>query len=528
MDALPPTRARYTAVWWALLIGLLVTAAGVLVPRLAGLSGLPTTDEGYYGYFGMRIASSLAGGHGLPPDGYLMLYPLMTAWVFELPGNPFVLLRAIDLLVAMTAGLLFFVMLRRESRDTGFAAVLSLTFLLAMNALGFVQNGFKNSIFLSYIPLFLAVVLSQSDRPLGSLRFVAIGGLVALGVLIREPFAAFAFLAVAATWIRHGRRNAILVCIGGGLTVLVVCVPLLMLRGDVPALIAAYLDAGTMFSAVQEQRSELFLNAAAQWAKASVLPLVLSAAGAIAIIVSSRQRGQQTVWMRALFWIAVAAVPLIEPIMKIGFPYHFASALPGLAGLCALAWRVCARPNIALPAVVLLAGALLVLSGPQWIKHLKDLPRAASDAYSTATHGWPPEAHGTSNYMIAADAIQQASPQGTTLSVSGFMFPLFPLSGKVPPSPQLSDLTLALIDMRMDKERLLEALVACPPAVIMTTTRTEWPGANEIEEVVKAAGIFKKVATVEVNPSISYGTFGGNVYARVGSAPIGCHSPDTK
>ncbi|MGO4267844.1 MULTISPECIES: hypothetical protein [unclassified Stenotrophomonas] len=517
----PPHR---TTVWRTLLIGLLVSAAGVLVPRLAGLSELPTTDEGYYAYFGMRIASAWAGGHGLPADGYLMLYPLMTAWVFELPENPFVLLRMIDLLVAMAAGLLFFVMLRRESRDTAFAAILSLTFLLAMNALGFVQNGFKNSIFLSYIPLFLAVVLSQTERSPSRRRFVAIGSLVALGVLIREPFAAFAVLAVAATWIRHGGRNAMLVCVGGVLTALLVCIPLLVLRGDVNALIAAYRDAGTMFSAFEDQRFELFVNAATSWAKASALPLALSGAGVIAIIASSTRRGHRDIWGRGLFWIAVAGVPLIEPIMKIGFPYHFASSLPGLAGLCAFAWQVSIRPKIALPAATLVAVAALVMTGPQWVKQLQDLPRAASNAYMTARHGWPTDAHGSSNYMIAADAIRQASPNGTTLSVSGFMFPLFPLSGKVPPSAQLSDLTLALIDMHMDRDRLLEALVACPPEVIMTTTRTEWPGAKEIEEIVESTGMFMKVATIEVNPSISYGTFGGDVYTRVGTNVTVCRS----
>jgi len=518
------TPPRCTVDWRTLAIGLIVVAAGVLVPRLASLSGLPTTDEGYYGYFGMRIASTLTGGHGLPPDGFLMLYPLITSWVFELPGNSFVLLRTIDLLVTMTAGLLFFVMLHRESRNIAFAALLSLTFLLAMNAFVFVQYGFKNSIFLSYIPLFLAVILSQSDHPPRNRRFIAIGSLVALGILIREPFAAFAFLAVIGTWIRHGRRNAMLVCIGGGVTVLLVCAPVLLLRGDVEAFVASYRGAGTMFSAVQDQRSELFLNAATEWAKASVLPLILSAAGVIAMLISSTQRAHQTAWVRALFWLTVAAVPLIEPTMKIGFPYHFAASLPGLAGLCALAWRVSSRPTNALPALLLMASALLFMHGPQWTKYFQDLPRAALTAYTTATHGWPPEAHGASNYMIAADAIQRASATGTTLSVSGFMFPLFPLSGKAPPSAQLSDLTLALINMDMDRGRLTQALLACPPAVIMTTTRTEWPGAEDVEEAVKATGIFRKVATVEVNPSISYGTFGGNVYARIGTEQVGCRS----
>jgi len=42
---------------------------------------------------------------------------------------------------------------------------------------------------------------------------------------------------------------------------------------------------------------------------------------------------------RPLFWLSLALVALVEPYIKMGFPYHFAACIPGLAGLSALGWK---------------------------------------------------------------------------------------------------------------------------------------------------------------------------------------------
>jgi len=500
--------------WQAVVAALLVVTLSVVLPRVAGLSALPTTDEGYYAYFSMRIAAALSQGSGLPADGYLMLYPLLTAWVFDLPANPFVVLRLIDLVVATVAGALFYTMLRRESRSVWFAALLSVIFLLTMNWAAFVQNGYRNSIFLAYVPLMLSVILMQGqDRP-GERRLFLVGCLVALGILIREPFAGFSILAVGAAWVRFGRRSAAAVAAGGIATAVVVLIPVLLLRGSLPGFIAAYLDAGTMFSAVQDQRFTLFVNAVSTWAKASMVPLGLASVALVALMLAGARGGERGARGRAAFWLAVAVVPLIEPIMKIGFPYHFASALPGLAGLCALAWRLVSSRSLSIVLMALAGGAAYLFFQPQVSWQMKTVRQAAADAVHTGQGGWSQEAHQASNYLIAADLIEGASAPGSTLSVSGFMFTLFPLTGRVPASAELSDLTLALIDMGMDGDRLSRALAACPPDVIMTTTRTEWPGAALIEKVVSGSGLYRLVGTVPVNEAVSYGTFGGNVYAR--------------
>ena len=55
----------------------------------------------------------------------------------------------------------------------------------------FVLYGFRNSIWAAYVPLFLALLISQKTNSQNQYLFFLIGGLVTLGVLLREPFLFF-------------------------------------------------------------------------------------------------------------------------------------------------------------------------------------------------------------------------------------------------------------------------------------------------------------------------------------------------
>lgn len=505
---------------WALLVAVATVIIAVAVPRIAGLSGFPLTDEGYYAYYAMRIGDSLASGQGLPGDGYLMLYPMLTSWVFLLPENPFVLLRVVDLLAAAAAGLLLFRVLLRESGSLLVAALLSVSFLLAMSAGPFIQNGFKNSFFAAYIPLFLAVSLSQADTVTRS-RWAVIGALVAACVLLRESFAPFALLAVAAVWIRHGIRDVIALCFGAALAAIIVLSVVLSARGGLAGLIESYEDAAISFAALQGQKNALFLSGATTAIHMARIPLLVTAASVVALMVWARGTDKRAVSGRAWFWMAASLLPLIEPASKIGFAYHFSACLPGMAGLCAWAWRSLPTERwkrAATGAMALGAAFSLV---PTW-QMAGLLPAGVKDARRTAEMGWSEELHGGTNYLIAADLIRGAAPKGGTLSVSGFMYPLFPLTDLRPPSPALSDLSLALIKGKMDGDHLSAALRVCSPDVILTSNRTEFPGAEILEASVLATGLYAKVGKVEIDPTRAYGTFGGNVYRKVGPGGSAC------
>ena len=501
------------------LIAVLVVLVVVAVPRLPGLSGLPLTDEGYYAYYAMRIHEQLTSGGGLPGDGYLMLYPLVSSWVWSLPQNGFVMLRSIDLVVSCAAGLLLFAMIRRESRSLGAAVAFSAIFLFAMNAAPFIQNGFKNSFHAAYVPLLTALLLSQRG-PVSLSRWSLIGGLVAVAVLLRESFAPFAVLAVGAVCWGYGRRPALALCAGAAVTTTIVLLALLGARGGVAGLIGAYQDASITFAAVQDQRSALFVSSFNTAVGLARLPVVLWLLALTAVAMAARGQRPASA-MRGVFWILASLLPLIEPASKIGFAYHFSACLPGMAGLCAWAWQSIPSSRARVASLLLISAAALWYTAPVW-SLVGNAPDALGKARLTAEEGWPDEAHVSTNYLIAADLVGKNAPAGGTLSVSGFMFPLFPLTGLQPSSPALSDLSLALIKHNMNGVALAATLAKCAPDVVLVSNRTEFPGAAIVQAAVESTGLYQRVGVVEVDATRSYGTFGGIVYRKIAGAPRTC------
>ncbi len=503
------------------MLGIVVVFLLVAVPRVTTLAGFPSTDEGYYGFYAMRMAASLRDSHSLPADGFLMLYPLLTSWAFEIPLNPTLLLRAVDLFVSCAAALLLYVVLVRESGSAVAAALISAIFLYAMNNFGFVQHGYKNSIFAAYVPLFLALILSQSSKPVTVSHFALIGSLVAVGVLVREPFAPFGLVAVIATLIKYGRRQTAALVLGALITSLLIVSALAWLRGGLWGIVDSYREAGTMFQSVEGQRWEMFFKSLTGASKVSVWALCLVGAASLLILMKGGER-PSPVYGRALFWLAIALLPLLEPASKIGFPYHFAAALPGLAGFCAHAWRVGLPHRQRAYAAVCLAALLCASSGPDTLRWMKAAPSALGSALSVLQSGWTLEQHHASNYLLAADLIGQQQDRPGTLATSGFMFALYPLTGKLPVNGSLRDLTLAFIELNLDGDALRRELIKSPPDTIMTTTRKEWPGAAEVQRAVEQTGLYRPSGTVTVDETRSYGTFGGTVYQRVeaGGAPL--------
>jgi len=98
------------------------------------------------------------------------------------------------------------------------------------------------------------------------------------------------------------------------------------------------------------------------------------------------------------------------------------------------------------------------------------------------------------------------------------MFALFPLTGLSPSDYELSNLTTLAIKLGLDKDRVRDAIMQCPPDVLMTTTRTELPGVDTIVEAVEQSGLYRAVITIPISPAKSYGNFAGTIYKRNGGA----------
>lgn len=501
--------------WLAPALMAFVLVAGTLFPRLMLLGGLPSTDEGFYAYQAQLIHHSLSTGHGLPDIGTLALYPMLWSWVFGLGTNPMILLRVADLVAALVMAALLFRVLQRESGSRAAAALLTLVFTFTMNQTLFIQCGFKNSITAAFVPLLLALHLGQ-QAPSGATRvWITAGALTALAVLLRETFLPFVLLGLLAVLVARGWRAALRFALGGAVAALFLVSIVLLARGGVTEVIEAYRSAGVMYASIADQRVSLFLNngrVSVQAAGVALVLAVLAMGGLTAIFVQRRRSVDLGRWA---FWLSAALLPLIEPASKIGFPYHFAACLPGLAGLCAHAWKegTTQWPQHAR----LMRGGLLIALVPLALHSfalLQAWPETREALDAAGSGQWPATATNRTNYLLAADAIRNVAPPGATLSVSGFMFTLYPLTGLLPPSDALSNLSATLIKHDFDGERFKAALRACPPDVLMTTTRKEWPGADTLKRAVEESGLYQQVASVPVVTDKAYGSFGGEIYRR--------------
>lgn len=505
---------------------ILVVVLSVALPRLMLVGGLPTTDEGFQAYYAQLMHANIAAGNGLPDTGPLMLYPLLLNWVYAFGANPMVALRLVDLLVAMAAGYALVRVIEKESRSRQGALLLGALFLFTMNHTLFIQFGFKNSIHAAYLPLLTALYLGLNAPPGATAsRWLGVGALLSMTVLLRETFLPFMFLGALSVLISRGIRPFALLAAGGfGAGVLIIGA-VLSARGGVSALLDSYRDAGLVYKAVADQRVELFFSSSDIALRESLVPIVVAGIGLIVTLAFGISKKHHASLLRAAFWLSAALVPLVEPATKIGFPYHFAVALPGLAGLAALGVRSL-RENA--PALQhLTTGVLCIALMAQAVPRLAALgdawPQTIEVLADFKSGEWPENLIDKSNYLLAAQAVREASPPGGTVAVSGFMFSLYPLSGHLPPRPELANLSATLITLGQSEPQLREALLRCPPDVVMTTTRTDWPGAAELLAAVQNTRIYEQVAEIPTTNSRAYGNFGGLVFRASKHFP--CSSP---
>lgn len=502
------TKSSQQALCWFVVI----LATGL--PRLSVLGSLPSTDEGVFAYFSQIIFASLSTGHGLPDSGTLMLYPMLLSWVFDLSVNHLMFLRLVDLIVALVAGLLFYKVIEQQSQSRLGATLIAAIFLFLMNQPLFIQSGFKNSIFSAYIPLFIALLWARNiskDSP----SWLWIGGLSAISVLLRETFIPFVVVGAISILITHGWRTLTRFSMGGVLTGAIIIGAVLISRGGMQAFLDAYVHAGDFYASMKDQTIPLLISNGTASAKEAGIALGITGAAAFGLIVHTVHQRSSASLNRLLFWVAIAAVPLLEPITKIGFPYHFAVCLPGLAGICALAWHYLISPQPEKVRVVISAGliaACVPLLWPKFVLLSNIWSGTKENLAGMANTAWRPEAVAQSNYLLAADAILKAAPPGSTLSISGFMFSLYPLTGLMPPAYKSDHLNAMAIRYGFNAHALQRALESCPPDILMTTTRTDLPGSETIKEAVEGSRLYGAVATIANSPEKSYGTFGGTIY----------------
>lgn len=504
----------------------LVLLAGVIYPRFLLLGDYPRMDEGLSVFLGELVVQSgqLPLMHGLP------LEPLALAGVFYLPGFAVLWLRLCDMLFACIAGWLICRIYQEQSAKPVFGLLLALTIICPLNYPAVIDAGYKNAIPLAFCFLFLAYRLAAGCAAT-SMRWFWAGVFTCFGVLFREPFFVFAILGLVAAWVSGGLAAATRYVAGGlaGLAPVLILLICLDGPGVFGAICEAYAGRALLYA---QETGRIAHNFHSGIYKSTIHfggPLVILAFMAALCLFCRLKYGRSPKSLaRGAFWLAVFLLPLIEPLTKIGFLYHFSVCLPGLGGL--VAWMAKDLPARNAGSGKIFARACLALCAICACVSVLGLPPPAMAANSLAMlerfplKGWPEGLEKKSNALAAASAIRSLLPPGGTVATSAFSFFIYPAVGAMPPGSSLKgsdyglgDLGRFYAQLGQNGDRLIAELRKTPPDVLAigkAYDAHEKDYAEELRAAIEKSGLYRLAATVEPDPDRHYGWLGYWIYKR--------------
>jgi hypothetical protein len=517
MDTIKKTKILH--IFLAIIIAVLTT--GFL--RLQLFAGLPDTDGGFYTYCTQFYYSHFLNDRDL--DGMmLLLYPLITSWVYGLDVNQFIVLRLIDGFFAIITSIILFKVILKESGSIFFTVILMTTLLVLMNYIENIGYGFRNSIWIAYLPLFSALLVWQNISKKNNLAFYLIGGLVSLGVLFREPFLVFFLFTGIAIQIGYGWRELLKYLIGSALLGFSVLGFALLFRGgDLVSLINSYFNTAAWMGVHKDLTSTSFANYSLLSLKNNWFICFTAFISLIYLIKLYFSDKNILNINRIYFWLGISLLPLLEPLLKFAWEYHFANCLPGLAGLTAMSWKHLNSQesrivNTASIVIVSLMSLMVILPTINRVIIKSDHIFSPLNAIEWAKEvgGFRgPETIAKSQYLIAAAKIYELSREDSTFSQSGYMAGLFPLTELLPPTYKLTDLNNIYTSLNFNEGELIKILEKYRPTIIMTThlsTHHLTKGQKEIPLIIEKSNLYNKVATIPINPKINYGWKAGSIY----------------
>lgn len=493
---------------------MLVVIISTILPRLAALGDFPYLDDGYHAFMAQYIHHYVATGNGFPKDviGY-KLYELLFFWVWALPGNSLVWLRAADLAIAAIAGWLLCGLLITESRSRAVGLLLALATLAGLNYPGVIQSGFKFSFFPAYCCFFLAMKVVHAAAPY-SLRWFFAGALAALGVLFRETFFPFVLLGIAALVYSRNFAALLRFILGGIVTAILLTAVISICRGQFYEIFEFYLVYGKVYGPEAGRRWLKFLE---NGGRAAVIFLPLLLLSCLAFISLLRGNCRQ-LRARALFWLCAAILPLFEPLLKIGFLYHFSVCLPGLAGFCACAYRCLPTDRIRQRKIgVCAAGVACCFMLPPLFGHLAKASVTWETLKAFPETGWPETLANKSTTLQAAAKIRKLIPPGGKVASTGFAYFIFPASGSLPPKIALADLSRTFIYAGNNPAAFSAKLRANPPDLILIAHAEADHSEifeSELKDIIRALGKYEPACLIPTQLDKNYGWLGYSLYVK--------------
>lgn len=522
--------------WWILA----VITVGVIYPRFVLLGDFPHMDEGLFVFLANQSRHALAAGTPLPTMHGLTLEGALLAWTGYLPGNPAFWLRLWDIVPASIAGWILCLIYRQESGSSLTGYLIALIVICPMNYSGVIDAGYKNQLPVAFCLLFSAYYLVQNPvKVKETWRWFVCGILIALAVLFREPFIAFALYGIFAIWLGYGFKRAFWYGLGGVLIAISTLIALFHYQGGVSGIIEiieAYAGRGAVYGSSTDRIIHNFYSGIYKSLLNFEGPLILCLSSAL-LLLFARLKSKKYVLSshkRHIFWLCATLLPLLEPISKIGFLYHFAICLPALGGLCAfyicnaekslhtLSNRTRHRARLAWRSAMVVCCIISIIGLPNpckmemTIAMLRHLPNA----------GWPDAYTEKSNILIAAKEIKRLLPPGGSLATSGFSFFLYEAANAWPPDSgwfhpddkyHLSDMSRSMMLLHEKIDTFAMALRKNPPDVLAigkARDAHEEDYAEKLQEAVQKTGMYSLAAVIPANNELNYGWMEYYIYTR--------------
>ena len=499
-----------------------LVVCATLIPRLLIIGAPPATDEGIYAFNALMIYLNPPPGNLLPDLGTLSLYSALMSWAFSFDINHLVLLRVLDAVVATLAGLMLYQVIRFEANNKVAGAIITVIFLITLNDPVFIQYGFKNSIAAASLPLLAAIAIGQRIKPSDIFGWFSVGGLVAIAVLLREPFALLAIAGLLAIYVRAGWVALRTYMLGCGLVGGLVLLAIILMRGGYHYLIQSYSDLAFVYQEMSYQRRALLESSSVAFFKNAISAMMLFTVSIYCIVLASAKKREFIV--RLGFWVMLATIPLLEPLFKNGYPYHYANSLFGLAGAVALGWSAFSEISLdrMKPAYFIVFFAVLFLI-PKFGKFSDIYMEYTSQlGNQKSTIEWPASTVKRSNYLLIAEHIHKHSQSNPSMSINGSMLGVIPLANAKPSSPELAHLSYRYIYNNKDKNRLRFEIESCPPTFIMLTNSSPFHDTNVLNAIVKSIPEYRLSAYIPQSNARHYGSFDGAIYKWIGKLRS-CH-----
>jgi len=475
----------------------------------------PASDSGLYTFASQWIFNAIAQDIVIK-DTPLYLYQFMTAWVYGLDVNPIILLRVIDCFVAIAASIVLFNVILKESGSKVFTVILMTSLLIILHNGSYVIYGFRNSVWAAYLPLFTALLVWQNSAKGDKYSFYVIGALISLGVLLREVFLPLYFLALIAIYISYGWLSLGKYLIGSALLGFSVLCILLMFRGwDLNNLIDSYLLIGATYE--YKGQGLTFTAGILHLIQTGWFVFVLSLVSILYFIKLKFNNKKSVNMNRIYLWFLLLSLPLIEPILKPGYYYHYSNSFIGLAGLAAMGWKYLSlqeSKQINKLAILLIGLMSLFIIIPtvnnENLKNKFISPSTIINSVKRYDSLRSPQFVGSDQYMAIAAKIYSLSREDSTLVTSGLMQVLYPLTDLLPPTYELSRLRNLYVKLNFDENKLIKIIKKHRPTLIVTT---DWiPGEAKMSAIIDKIDLYEKVAIVPSNSTKNYGHKSGTIY----------------